>query len=201
MRQPAAAAAQHHLQRPAEAAVPDAEGQQGVAPGGPHGPEVAQRPARPPAQLEGQDGVGHPGVARPGRGDGRAAGSQHQVGPAGQHRAGHRREVAGIERAVAVHEADDAVGRVGRRRGPAQQADPKPGPALGDDTGARRPGDVARTVGGAVVDHDRPVPGRHGVKEGRESRRFVEDGDDHVGHGSFVSDARLRGAAEVLTIR
>ena len=105
-----------------------------------------------------------------------------------------------MERPVAVDEADDAVvGIGGEEPGPAGRTEPRPG--LFDDGGAGGPGDVAGAVAGAVVDDDRPVTGRHGGEEGRQGGRLVEDGDDHVGHGTVVSGPRLQIAAEVLTIR
>ena len=93
-----------------------------------------------------------------------------------------------------------SAGSDGHEAGPAGRAEP--GRVLGDDGGAGRPGDVARAVGGAVVDHDRPVAGRHGGEERRQRRRFVEDGDDHVGHDIVCIRTPAYGApAEVLTIR
>ena len=106
----------------------------------------------------------------------------------------------GVEGAVAVHEADDAVGRVGGQQpGPAGRTET--GRRLVDDVGAGGTGEIAGAVGGAVVDHQRPVTGRHGGDQGGDGRRFVEDGNDDIGHGTVVSGGLLRIAGGVLTIR
>ena len=98
---------------------------------------------------------------------------------------GHPTKVGGVERAVAVHEADDAVGRVGRQQaGPAGGAEAAAG--LVHHPGPAGPGDVGRPVVGAVVDHDGGEAGGHGRQQVGQGAGLVEDGDDDVGHGVSV---------------
>ena len=112
---------QHHLQRPAEAAVADRELQQRAAPRGAHRAEVAQAQAAAAPQLEREHAVGEPCVERHRAGLGLPR-AEHEVALAASDRVGDERQVARIERRVAVHEADDAVGR-GEQPGVARGAE------------------------------------------------------------------------------
>ena len=69
--------------------------------------------------------------------------AEHEVGVAVEHRAGDARQLARVERRVAVHEADD----VGRRprAGPAKQAAPKPALRLATTTARRAPRERRRS--------------------------------------------------------
>src|SRR5581483_3543291 len=109
-------------------------------------------------------------------------------------------EVGGVEGAVAVDEADDAVGGLGGDEA-GEAGRTEAGPGFDDDGGAGRPGDGAGPVRRAIVDDDRPVAGGEGGQQRWQGGRFVEDGNDDVGHGGVVSGPRLRVAGEVLTIR
>jgi hypothetical protein len=109
-----------------------------------------------------------------------AAGAEDEAGLAGEHRRRHAREVARVERGVAVHEADD----LGARGGQAREAGrAEPGHRLADDLGAELCGQLARAVGRPVVDHDRCVAVGHPLEHPRQCRALVEDGEDDVRHG------------------
>ena len=131
---------------------------------------------------------------------GRAAGAEHEVGGAGEHRAGDAWQVGGIEGTVAVHEADHpVVGVGGEEAGPARRAE---APCrLGHDQCAE---DAANGPDPSVEPLSTTMgrkPARHGAEQTGEGGRFVEDGDDHVGHSSVYPSGPYRTAAEVLTIR
>ena len=118
--------AQHHLQRPAEAAVPDAEREQRLAAGGAHRPEVGEPDAGAPAQLEREHGVGGAGVQRPAPRRGRAPGAEHEVG--------RRPRATGSATRGSSRGSNDAsqsmkqtTSAVARRVSPAKHAAPKPG--------------------------------------------------------------------------
>ncbi len=113
------------------------------------------------------------------------SGAEDEVGPAVEHRGGHPPQVGRVEGAVAVHEADDAVGRVGRQQaGVAGGAEAAAG--LVHHPGPAGAGDVGRSVVGAVVDHDGGEALGHGRQQVGEGAGLVEDGDDDVGHRASV---------------
>jgi phytoene synthase len=167
-----------HLERPAETAVGDAEAEQVVATGGAHRPEVVDDDPATAADPPGEDPVGDPGVHRP-RPPGGGPPPEHEVGLPGGDRTGHERQVGPVEGAVAVHEADDVVGG-GGQAGEAGRAEAPEGLVHHERT--EPGGDLGRAVGRAVVDDDRPVPGRKRGEDAREGGALVEDRQDHVGH-------------------
>ncbi len=150
---------------------------------GAHRPEVAQRQARcggaAPARAT---PVGEPGVQRPGA----------RLALAGAERRGRRRRratasatrgsSARIERAVAVHEADDLRARP--RSSPAKQAAPKPRRGSRDHRerrGARRSRPSRRSSRcrrRAARNPSGSRPSTQGMRRG-----LVEHGEDDVDHG------------------
>jgi hypothetical protein len=129
--------AQHHLQRPAEATVEDAQLEKGLPAGDPHGAEVGQGHAGAPAHLHGHQPVAQPGVERPGP-PACPAGTEHQVGLLLEDGGGDGGELGGVERAVAVHEADDVVGGGGQ---------------AGEAGGAEAPSGLADHLGPQTAGH------------------------------------------------
>ena len=120
--------AQDHLQRPAEAAVADPQREQRLAPGGAHRAEVGERArrcggaarTRAPRWRRGRAAATRrpaPAAARP----------STRSALAGRDRVGDARQLARVERGVAVHEAHDLG--ASRPSGPAKQAAPNPGAA------------------------------------------------------------------------
>jgi len=94
-------------------------------------------------------------------------------------RLGYHRELDGIQRAVAIHEAHE----LGSRRGQSREAGgAKAAPGLGDDPGAQTPGHVGRAVGRPVVDHERVKADRERREHDRYRLGLVEDGKDDVHH-------------------
>src|SRR5829696_4962271 len=171
---------QDHLQRPPEAAVADAEGEQRLAARGAHRAEVAQAHAGPAAQLEREGRVGDPGVQRPDRVRSGAAGAEHEVRGPGRDRVDDARELARVERRVAVHEADD-VGVGGAQAREAGRAEARL--RLVHDAGAERRGELARAVARAVVDDDRVVAAGHALEHPGQGVALVEHRQDDLGHG------------------
>ena len=122
-----------------------------------------------PAQLEREHAVGERGRAAARRRGVGAARAEHEVGVAGGDRVGDARQLARVERRVAVHEADD----VGRRaaRSPAKQAAPNPGRGSRTTRAPSARGELARAVGRAVVDDDRRVARRASARAPRAGPR------------------------------
>ena len=122
IRQPAAAGAQHHLERPAEAAVAHAQREQGLAsapPASARGRAAGRRCGRRSSAAS--SALAAPRVQRPRSAS--AGGAEHEVALARGDRPGDPRQLRGVERGVAVHEADDAGPRGGQPR-PAGGAEP-----------------------------------------------------------------------------
>ena len=205
---PAGLRRQHdHLEGPAEAPVDEPQLEQGFAPGGAHGAQVAQLEPERAAETSRQVAVGESCVSGPRAALGEAR-SQHQVGPLEADGVGHAQQVGGVEGAVGVHEAHDVVGG-GPQTRPAGGTEAALG--LGDHERPELSGDPARAVGAAVVDHDRPEAGGHRLEQVGEGRGFVEHGEHDVGHGrrryrppreangvAVSSSARVRARALVV---
>jgi len=122
-------------------------------------------------------------VERPGTGT-RAARAEHEIRVARDDGRGDERQILAGERAVAVHEADDLVGgrdQAGEARGAETAA------RLDDHARTQLAGDVGSAVGLAVVDDDRVEAARQPGKNARQRGRFVERGQDDVGHGETVT--------------
>jgi hypothetical protein len=117
-------------------------------------------------------------MERPARGAG-AAGAEDEVGAAARDGVRDARQLARVERGVAVHEAHD-VALGGLQAGPAGGAEAAP--RLVHDLRAELRGERARAVGGAVVDHDRHVAGRHRAEYPGQGLALVEDGEDDGDH-------------------
>ena len=119
------------------------------------------------------------------------AGAEHHVGPAVEDGLGDAAQVGRVEGAVAVHEADDAVGRVGRQQaGPAGGAEAAAG--LVDHPRPAGPGQVGGAVVRPVVDDDGGEAVGHGRQQVREGAGLVEHGDDDVGHQASSGPHTMR---------
>ena len=114
------------------------------------------------------------------------AGAEDEVGPAGQHRRRPPAEVGRVERAVAVHEADDAVVRVGgQQAGPAGGAEAAAG--LVDHDGAPPARAMSAEPSVEPLSTTMAVkPGGHGRQQAGQGAGLVEDGDHDVGHGGSL---------------
>src|SRR5437764_8912358 len=170
--------AQDHLERPPEPAIDEIQREQALATGRAHRPEVTQLQRGPAAELHREQAVGDPRVHRPRPGR-RLAGAEHEVRATVEHRRRDARQIPAVERAVAIHEADD-VGGCRSQTGEACGAEPSC--RLRDDarTGATR--DLRSAVGRAVVDDDRRVSRWQTGKDHRDRSRFVEGGQDDIRH-------------------
>jgi hypothetical protein len=89
------------------------------------------------------------------------------------------RQLAGIERAVAVHEADDVGTRRDQPRGARGSVSAS---RLRDHARAQSPRDVGGAVPGPVVDDDRVVAGWKAREHERQRGRLVEHGEHEIGH-------------------
>ncbi len=197
MRQPALLRAQHHLERPTEPAVGNREVEERIAPSGAHRAEVAQPEPGPPPDFEREHAVRDARVQRP-RARNRAAGAEHEIGVARRDEIGDERKIRAVERAVAVHEADDIGGRraqAGEARGAEAAL------FLDDDARAKGEGDVGSSVDRAVVDDDRVETGRKRPEYAGQGVGFVERRQDDVGHRETVTIAVRRAYRDELTIR
>jgi len=181
--------AHDHLQRPAEAAVADAQLEQRLAPGGPHRADVADAQARAATHLECQRAVGQARVQRPRAAHDRLTRSEHQPGAARLDRPDHARQLARVEGRVAVHEAHDvrASGAQAREAGRAEA-----GLGLVDHLRTERGGQLTGAVGRAVVDHERLIAGGHALEHPGQRGALVEDGEDDLAHASAILGVWLR---------
>ena len=179
------AGTEHHLERPAEAPVGDAEPEQGLAPRRPHRSEILQRHADAAADLPGEIPIRDPRVHRPGA-PLRIPATEDEVGVAGHDRVDDECGVARVERAVGVHEAHD-IGRGRHEPGPARGAESSQ--RFDHDGGAVSARDVGGPVGGAVVDDDRPHPVGDAAEDPGQRVDLVEHGEDEVDDAPTVAVA------------
>ena len=198
MRQPAACGPHDHLERPAEAAV-------GACPAS---SSAARRIARIGPRSRSADPLRRSQLQPTARGWRRG-------------RARARRPVPAMRRPITRSASSAATGRgdAGDRAGSSEPSPSmkhtivvgrrqQPGPARRTEAplrlvhhhGAGPGGDRRRAVGRPVVDDDRPVAGRHGLRPPTDRVRLVEHGDDDVGHGREAygrrqADGGVRAAA------
>lgn len=125
---------------------------------------------------------------RPG-GTGRGtATTEDELRLAGQDRLGDSRQVAGIQRRIAVAEANDLGGGCGQAH---VAGSPKAAARLGHHLDTEAPGDLRRPIGGTVVHDNRTVAGGDPLKYPGKGGRFVETGKDHIdSHGPTVERQR-----------
>lgn len=144
-----------------------------------HRSHVPQVDSRASPDLPREESIGQPRVIWPGTAVGHPL-PEDQVRLSGEDGARHEGEVAGVERPVAVHEAHDLVaGRLEPRvAGGAEAADRLP-----NHPRAKLLCDPGRSVGGAVVHHDRPVPLQHPPQHPGERSGLVQHRKHHVRHG------------------
>ena len=113
-----------------------------------------------------------------GQARGRWAGGRRAPCPPGRRRPGRPPAGSSVGRARRRRRRRRRGQRVAAAR-PAAQAAPKP--RRGSTTTVRRrPGDVARAVGRAVVDHDRPVAVGHAAEHPGQGLGLVEHGEHEV---------------------
>ena len=210
MRQPRGGGAQHHLERPAEAPVAEAEVEQLGAAGR-------------PASDRGRSARRRCGAAPRARGRGSRPGGATARRPASARRAPStrsrrpsmtrlRRRVAGraVERAVAVHERDDVgVGAATARRSTRRRSRAAVRRRRGHRAVRR---DLRGAVGRAVVDDDRRPARRDRREDAGDRGGFVEHREDHVGHRAprgwcalrrprvLVDDGRIRASAPYTSV-
>ena len=157
---------------------------------GAHRPEVAQRDAACGGAAQREHAVGDARVGRP-RAAARARGRRARGRRPAATGLEHARQVARVERSVAVHEADD-----GRARRPAARRSRRrrsPGDGLGDH--ARRRGAAAMSPEPSVEPLSTTIgskPARHALEDPRERGGLVEDGEDDVGHAADACPFRRR---------
>jgi DNA-binding response OmpR family regulator len=118
-------------------------------------------------------------VQRPRPWCGRAPAAEHEVGDTGTQRVSDGIEVGTVERAVAVHEADD-VGGGGDEPGEARCTEPTN--RFIDDAYAERARQRTGPVRRPVVDDNGMEPGGQGRDDSREHFPFVEHREDDVDH-------------------
>jgi methylthioxylose transferase len=116
-----------------------------------------------------------------------------EVGRARLHAVGHARKVARVERAVAVHEADD---RRARREQPGVARGAESPPRLGHHAGAEPRGEVGAPVAGAVVDDERAEGGRHSAEHPGQRLGLVEHREDDLDHAADGTGGPLRNSNE-----
>src|SRR5207237_5898962 len=97
--------------------------QQRFPPGAAHRTEVVHAPADAPRHQAGEGPVREPGVDRPRAGLRRVTRAQNEIRLAADDRRGDERQIARVERAVAVHEAHD-VARSSAQAGETRSAEP-----------------------------------------------------------------------------
>ena len=176
--------AQHHLERPAEAAVAQPQLEQRLAPAARIGPRsVSGTPVRRRSSS-----ASRRLAARACRATRRArTRAEHEVGLAAPHRPGDPRQLARVERAVAVHEADDST-----RRGAQPREAGRAEAAAGSCTtlAPSRRGDL----GGAVAwTRCRPRAARTRAASREHpgiASCLVEHGKDHLDHSPRVPARR-----------
>ena len=159
MRQPARPRAQHHLERPAEAAIDDPEREQVGAPGRRIGPRSRRRTTGAAPELGGERRGSRRARATATRPVRRAARAEHEVGVARRRPA--RRRARGRAPSNEPSQSMKHTTSCGRRaRGPAKHAAPNPRCGSATTTAPRARAIVGGAVGRTVVDDDRVVAGR-----------------------------------------
>ena len=171
--------AQHHLQRPAEPAVAQAERQQRFARGAPHRSQIGRRRRRRAG-------------AAPRPGPGWPAGHGRATRPAPARRAPRhnpsRPSATGGDHAASSPGSSEpsqsmkqtSSDRAAGKPGVTGRAEPAPG--LDDDPGAQAARDRRRAVARPVVDDERLKAGRHRREHDRDGLGLVEHGKDDLDH-------------------
>ena len=177
--------AHHQLDRIAGAAVGDAE-RRAARRGGP----PASARCRAPAGRTGCAAASTPPRCPAARATASAAPAPGGAGRSPCRRRGRARSTSagssrGIQRSVGVDDRDD---RRRRRLHAGMHRRAVAGATFGDHLGAVPAGHLGGVVGAVVVDHQRPVPVRHGRQHARQRRGLVETGQHHrhrtVGHNN-----------------
>jgi hypothetical protein len=106
-------------------------------------------------------------------------GAKHQLDVTAQDGIGQARKITGIKRSIAVHEADHIVARR-HQTGPAGGS--KSANGLNHDVCAQVGSNLTGAIDRSVIDHEWMEPFRHATEHPRDRPRFVEYGQDDLGH-------------------
>ena len=173
---------EHHLQWPPGTSIPEGEVDQMRPCRRSHWTEVAQRETRSTANFEGQSAIRQSRVKRPRSFVGHPS-PEHQIGRLLDNGFGHCGQVMGVERAVTVHETDDAI-RCGHQSRPTRRA--KASLRLNDHPRSQSDRTFGGTIGRPVVNHKRFVIHWHPSQNPGQGCNLVEDRKDDNRHSWTV---------------